>query len=99
DPDRKARSWSNHHFVLSELLRDVPTDVAERLLLKHWTGLGQLPLFIQAALYHGSQQTRELAAEALAHVDEGVDPFKQLDSVFGFFTQGLMHRLNGCHLA
>lgn len=98
DPERIARSGSNHHYRMSELLRDIPTEVAERLLVKHWSGLGQLPLFIQAALYHGTQQTRELASGALAQVVEGFDPFQHIGSFFGFFTQGLMDRLTGCHL-
>lgn len=98
DPDRKANSWSNHHFEVSDLLRDIPTDAAERLLEKYWTGIGQLPRFIQVALYHGTQVTRELAAAALAEVDASDDPFKHIASFFGFHTQVLVDRLTNRHL-
>jgi hypothetical protein len=51
DPDVQANSWSNYHYEMSWLLRDIPTDAAERLLAKHWSGLSRSPLFTQAALY------------------------------------------------
>jgi hypothetical protein len=98
DPDLRARSWSNHHFDMSHLLRDIPTDAAERLLAKYWTGLNQSPLFIQAALYHGTAKCLELAEESLAQLGQGVDPFKYIDSFFGFSALGLMDRLTGRHL-
>ncbi|MBI3408597.1 MAG: hypothetical protein HY040_09605 [Planctomycetes bacterium] len=98
DPDVKTKSWSNQHFSMSHLLRDIPTDAAERLLSKHWNGLSRSGLFIQAALYHGTPKCRELAASSLAQQPEGDDPFKHVGSFFGFHTQGLMDRLTPRHL-
>jgi hypothetical protein len=98
DSDLKAKAWSNHYYKMSHLIRDIPTEVAERLLEKYWNGLCQSPLFIQAALYHGTPKCRELAATALTCANQGADPFKHVGSFFGFFTQGLMDRLTDRHL-
>jgi hypothetical protein len=98
DAEVQAKSWSNQHYDMSHLLRDIPTEAVERLLVKHWSGLGRSPLFIQAALYHGTARCRELAAASLAQIGQGADPFRHIGSFFGFFTQGLVDRLTDGHL-
>jgi hypothetical protein len=74
------------------------TVLGEGLLVKHWGALGRSPLFIQVALYFGTARCRELAAESLAEMGPGADPFKHVGAFFGFFTQGLMDRLTTRHL-
>lgn len=98
DPEARAKGWSNHHFDLGHLIRDIPAEAAERLLARHWVGLGRCPLFIQAALYHDTPRCRDLASSSLASTEPGDDPLKHLDSFFGFFIQGLMDRLTRGHL-
>lgn len=98
NPNARTESGSNLQYWLGELLRDIPTATAERLLVKHWKGLGELPRFVQAALYHGSAKCQELAAQSLAQTEERVDPFEHIGSFFGFFSQGLMDRLKQKHL-
>ena len=59
--DDTAGGHSNEHFALAHLLRDIPTADAEGLLVTHWERLRDLGLYIQAALYIDSEQTRALA--------------------------------------
>ena len=94
DPEAKSKLWSNKYFEISHLLRDIPTDAAERLLIKHWSGLGLIPLFVQAALYHGTDRLCELATNSLAQIPQDADPFKHIDSLFGFMTQGLIGQVS-----
>jgi hypothetical protein len=82
---------SNSDFALAELLRDLPTQTSEALLLDHWHHLRSRPLFIQAALYISTDATRSLAREALTHID--CEPFKLIGAFFGFRTRGLADRL------
>jgi len=98
EPGPGASTWSDAHYDLSHLLRDVPTEDAERLLEKHWADLSRVPLFIQTALYLGTEKCRALAAESLAAAGPGGEPFKYVSSFFGFLTRGLMDRLTGRHL-
>lgn len=83
--------WSDMDFALAELLRDLPRQTGEALLLNHWQRLRSRPLFIQAALYISTDATRSLAKEALAHLD--CEPFKLIGAFFGFRARGLADRL------
>ena len=57
-----------------------------RILVKHWAGLSRSRRFIQAALYHGTPQCRELAASSLVPMPEGDDSFEHIGFFFGFNT-------------
>jgi phage terminase small subunit len=98
DSGPQATLWSNTYYRLSLLLRDIPTEAAERLLVKHWGDLGRVHFFIQAALYHGTETCRTHAADSLRMIGPGREPFEHIGSFFGFFTQGLMDRLTVRHL-
>jgi hypothetical protein len=98
DPGLRSDVWSNNAYYLANLVRDIPTAVAERLLEQHWAGLGEVPLFIHAALYHGTDMLRAVAADSLGRLSPEADPFRHVDSFFGFFTQGLSDRLTVRHL-
>lgn len=93
DPTAQANPWSDRDYETSRLLRDMPTETAERLLGKHWASLGLRPLFIQAALYHGTARCRELASRSFADVANVGDPFEHLGSFFGFSSQDLRERI------
>jgi hypothetical protein len=98
DPQFHANPWSDACYELSHLLRDIPTDVAERLLEKHWTYLRREGWFIQAALYHGTEKCRALVAEAMTEAASDRTPLKHVGMFFGFMTIGLRDRLTERHL-
>jgi hypothetical protein len=95
---REGDVGSNQNHALAHALRDIPVDAAERLLLKHWPKLSHVPLFIQAALYLSTEESRRKAAEALGAIDRDADPFEHIGSFFGFKTVGLHDRLRIKHL-
>jgi hypothetical protein len=92
-PDVEARAWSNDSYMMAHLLRNIPSEAAEKLLKKHWAGLSRFARFIQVALYHGTSQCRELAASSLSQAESGIDAFKHIAMFFGFLSQGLRDRL------
>jgi len=93
-----ASPWSNAPYDFRYLLRDIPTDAAEPLLVKHWGDLGREPPSIQIALYHGTERCRALAAESLGTIGLGGEPLPHIGSFFGFFTRGLQDQLTVRHL-
>jgi hypothetical protein len=99
DPTLEVNPWANALYTLSDLLRDIPADAAERLLTRHWGSLRRIPLFIQVALYLATPGSLALAEEALASGEVVGDPFRHIDHRFGFFDQGRMDRLTERHLA
>jgi len=97
-PDLRSNSKSNEQYDLSGLLRDIPTEVAEGFIEKYWADLKSSPLFIQAALYVGTDRCRALAQDALRENAAGDKPFEHIHSFFGFKTTGRSERLNARHL-
>jgi len=89
---------SDKHYMLAELLRDIPASEAQPFLMKHWDHLKFSKLFVQVALYIGLPECVALATEAIVGYPRSVDPFEYLDSLFGFFTIGLMNRVELRHL-
>ena len=88
--------WSNEDFTIAHTLRDIPAAVSEALLIKYWEKARVRPLFVQLALYLSTEQSRQLAADALP--GNLVNPFDHIDSFFGFTTSGLVDRLSTVHL-
>lgn len=70
------------HFYLAELLRDVPAEAADHLLLKHWSHLRYSRLFIQAALYVGTPKCQELVREAINEYPDDVEPLEHVGDFF-----------------
>jgi hypothetical protein len=89
---------TNDHFMLAHLLRDIPQDQSQTLLMKHWDHLKFSPLFVQAALYIGSPECAELASKIISSYPNSTDPFQHVGHFFGFFVAGLMDRLKQQHL-
>jgi hypothetical protein len=94
--EERQNPWSNRNYELAHVLRDIPAEPAERLLLKHWSKLAGVPLFLQAALYLSTEKSRKKAAEALAAGSS--DAFEHVGWFFGFNTSGLQDRLRLQHL-
>ena len=66
------------------------------MLFRSWDKARTRPLFVQAALYLSTEQTRSLAADALPQL--GSDAFNYIDDFFGLRTSGLVDRLTIAHL-
>ncbi len=89
---------SNEDHWLAEVLRDIPVEDAQRLLLRYWEGLRLRPCFIQAALYLSTDVTRARAAESLRDKRVSAETFEYIEYFFGFHILGLMDRLSMEHL-
>ena len=89
---------TNAHYMLADLLRDIPPSKAQSLLVKHWDHLKFSRRFVQVALYIGSPECMALATEAICNYSENVDPFDHIGFFFGFMTTGLNDRLEFRHL-
>jgi hypothetical protein len=89
---------TNDHYMLANLLRDIPGEDAEKLLVKHWDHLRYSKHFVQVALYLGTERCTALANMALQKWPPHIDAFEHLGMFFGFFTLGLSDRLSLAHL-
>jgi hypothetical protein len=89
---------SNEHYDLSHLLRDIPIEDSEKLLLKHWDCLKYSYLFLQLALYIGTEKCKYLADSAIKMCPKTIDPFTHISFFFGFRVQDLAERVNMGHL-
>ena len=97
-PTNYSDGWTNDHYMLAHLLRDIPISDAEVLLEKHWRHLQYSPPFIQAALYLGTPKLLTLARKAVQNYPTSADAFKHIGMFFGFFVHGLSDRLSRQHL-
>jgi hypothetical protein len=97
-PNNCTDGKTNEHYLLAQLLRDIPVIEAKSLLVKHWDHLKFSRLFVQVALYIGSPECVVLAKEAIDGYPSNADPFEHLGKFFGFFFTGLMDRLELRHL-
>jgi hypothetical protein len=89
---------SDHHHFLSALLRDIPLEVAEQQLLKHWDSLKFSACFVQAALYVGGESLLSAAEVVVKDAPSDWEPFRYIGSMFGFKTIGLKDRLADKHI-
>jgi hypothetical protein len=89
---------TNDHHMLAELLRDIRREDAEKLLMKNWNHLQYSPIFIQAALYVGTETCIDCANAAIAKCPPDVNVFQHIGFFFGFFMYGLSERLSIAHL-
>jgi hypothetical protein len=96
--ERDDNPWNNRHYELAHTLRDIPVCDAEPLLLKHWSPLSRKPLFIQAALYLSTSESRARAAESIRSLGVKREIFQHISSFFGFMNSGLSDKLSLPHL-
>jgi len=89
---------SNDHYMLADLLRDIPGEDAEKLLVKHWDHLQYSRRFVQVALYLGTEQCMTLANATLQKWPPHIDAFEHLGNFFGFRVYGLWDRLSKDHM-
>jgi len=77
--DKRANGDLRDHdveWIISELLMELDTESAERVLLKRWDDLKASPRFFQAALYHGSSALMSLIASTIASVENPSNLFE-----------------------
>jgi hypothetical protein len=89
---------TNAHYMLADLLRDIPSSKAQSLLVKHWDHLKFSKLFVQVALYIGSPECISLVTDAIRDYPENVDPFEHINFLFGFMISGLNEHLEFRHI-
>ena len=75
-------------WILVERLAALPPRTAERLIVKHWTGLHQSANYVTAALHVASPGLLERVAEAVAESDDAKSIFEHLSFCFGFRIDG-----------
>jgi hypothetical protein len=78
---REPRDWgrlSDRDWILSELLMELPIEIAEPILRRHWDHLRLSPYYVQAALYFASPALCRLAKEA---IDSAPEPAKMLEYI------------------
>ncbi len=78
----------DEHYNLAEMLKAIPTEIAERLLIKHWEWLCYSRRFVQAALFVGTPQCLALAEAAIAECPASIDMFQYIDQFFGILAWG-----------
>jgi hypothetical protein len=76
------------HYHLAYLIRDIPDEVAEAFLLEYWYCLQFSPLFIQAAIYTGTQKCIEMAEKSIKRCPDKTNLFKYIDQFFGVLGYG-----------
>jgi hypothetical protein len=90
---------TNEHYMFANLLRDMPREDAEKLLLSNWEHLRFSKLFIQLALYLGTEQCIRLANNLAVEMSSPTENvFEHIGLFFGFNTQGLSDKLSMFHL-
>jgi hypothetical protein len=75
-PTDFSGGWSNAHYELSAMLTQIPAKDAEELLDRNWSHLGYAPLFIQAALYVGTEKCLRLTEASIYRCPEDIDVFR-----------------------
>jgi hypothetical protein len=79
-------------------LRDVPADVAERLIVTNWDAIHNRPYAIAAALYLARNSTVTLARSALQLDSNPTNTLRHAGDYFGFHLQGYSEKITSQHL-
>ena len=86
------RRWekpkSGADWITSESLLRLPTNVAERLLIKHWDHLHFVPNFVQAALYTATPKLQSLVATTMSECPAPKDLMMYIDSHYNLHGHG-----------
>ena len=72
----------NEHYALNGLIMAIPEGEAEVLLDSFWSHLKYSSLFVQSALYIGTQRTLDLAKIAILECPTDIDIFKHISMHF-----------------
>lgn len=91
--DFKGGTLDEHH-ILTSLIMAIPKEEAEILLDAYWSHLKYSPLFIQSALYIGTQRTLELAKMAIQECPKDIDIFRFISRRFCTNDMGRLRTLS-----
>lgn len=97
-PDDYSGGTSNEHYDLSSVLRNIPIELSQGLLLKHWDSLKFSSQFFQTALYVGGDALLSACDDTLTNAPDIWKPFEHIAMTFGFKTTGLQDRLTYKHI-
>ena len=86
--DHEGDASENLDWILSERLMELPSEIAERLIEKHWSGLSHSARFVQAALYVASRDLQQRVREVVEQNDKPESLFMHLGSHFGVRVEG-----------
>jgi hypothetical protein len=98
EPANFSGGTSNDHYLLSQVLRDIPLEIAGQQLLKHWESLKFSACFVQVALYIGGEFLLQAADTIIKDAPSDWEPFRHIGHIFGFKTIGLKDRLADKHI-
>lgn len=96
--DHSEPAGGDPGFILSELIMELPPELAEPILEKHWENLKSIPEFFQAALFVNTEITRKLAADSFNEISDQHKMFRHLTMHFGFNVTGRSHKTTEEHL-
>jgi hypothetical protein len=97
--DKFADSTSDDIIdIFSELIMELPPEIAEPIIVKHWDKLKLNPEFFQAALFVSTEKTRKLAAESFKQNSDKHKMLRYFDMHFGFSVEGRSHKIEEKHL-
>lgn len=97
-PNDFSGGISDDHHHISAVLRRIPCDTAEKLLLEHWEDLKYSAEFFQTALYIGSDTLISACEEVFARAPESWQPLEHIGMTFGFETTGLQDLITEKHI-
>jgi len=96
--DHSASAGGDLGFILSELIMELPPELAEPILEKHWGNLKSIPEFFQAALFVNTEITINLANDSFNEISDRPKMFRHLTMHFGFNVAGRSHKMTKEHL-
>ena len=85
-------------WIVSELIMELPPQVAEKLLVTNWGSLQDIPMFVQAALFVNTEVTRELVRQVFEHSTSPEHLLDHLPTHFGIGVSGRSERVTIEHL-
>jgi hypothetical protein len=85
-------------YIFSQLLMELEPSIAEKILVRHWTRIRDLPRFFQAALFINTQATRDMATDVFARSPDRKKLFEHLAAGFGLNEAGRSERVTLAHL-
>jgi len=75
------------------LIMELPQELAESILVKHWEKLKGIPSFFQAAIFVNTELTQKLAADAFEKFADRGEMLRYITLNFGMNTSGRSHRV------
>lgn len=83
-PNDCSGGRENEHYALADLLMLIPEDEAESMLIAFWDHLRFSRLFVQVALFVGTQRCVAIADRAIKEFPNGENPFEHVSFRYGY---------------